>query len=1772
MIIIIFITVLISSVLYSQINIKSIKEENSSLVFELENNISYTKEKINNIETMKFYSFLDESREGEAIFPKQDLFIAIPPNSIAALQYEIVQTKSHNAIPEFNPQIELNEKKEIIYKDVFLPKKSDYKFIENKGYLWLGKNYCVHVQVSPFEYIGSNGGINEIFTYKLILIFDTNDLNKSNYEKQNEEISSLILNKDFASKYQAAPNYYVKSSDDWIDYSKHYIKIGTGDDGIYRINKDNLDSYGINTQSIDPSTFKLFLKGEEVPIYLEGESDFSFDSNDFIEFVGIRNMSWHHREIGEYDLPYNEYLGQYTDTTIYWLTWDGVDGKRVGISNGNEVTSNDTLDFYSQIEHYEKNNWFDFSCASLVRREMPYWIENKTWVEGQLHVGKASRNFQMSNVYPNKPAFLFAKLQDYASNISTQAHYLAIGINNNGNYYDSTYLNKYEKTVLSAEINSNLLIDGTNSLQVHSFTTDASINSCATDWYEIEYPRYLIPMDSNLNFFFPFVENSVVKNISLQNIASDSFSLWKYGLTYKKYSVDRINGDIAFADTVSANDKFTYMDESKILTPKIYYTKQFENLRSSDSQADYIAITHKKFKTKVAEYAEFISDNYQLATKIVDINDIYDEYSFGFFNPDAIKDFLKSTHNNWQESKPQNVVLIGGATYDYYGNKFKNFSAITERVLNYVPSFGASVSDTWFVTWDTTGAYIPQMNIGRLPVTTIEELEWYFVKHKNYVSQEYDDWNKRYIFFSSGNENSQSELDLMRESNQFVIDNYTIPSPIGGISDHFYKTILPPTNFGPYSQEYFQNVIDNGAVFISYLGHSGTQTWDNSITNPAQLKNNKNRYPIVSDFGCSTGRFAESDVVSFSQLFTIGNDGQALAYIGNASLGFVSTSLLMPKLFYKKILQENIFTVSKAHKEAKIEMLQTYGSTGIYKLFSLTNTYFGDPLLSLPIPQKPNFVVKAEGVQVKSNLLTDMIDSIEVKIDYYNFGSVIGDTLEILYIHEFQGARDSNIVSLEIPSSEDSLSVKLFVKGRAGNHSLKVILDPNSKYDELSKNDNIGNLTFNIASSSIRPIINYKVVNGIKNEITFLNPTSQPVAKSIILDLSASNDFSNINSHEVTFDSTISNFDISKFVDNKRYWVMTKIKGETSYSSPFAFVRSQEKFYLVDSLSFMSGLQRNININNFTIAVLDSIIIKFEILSASHYDGSLALIKMNGINYISDGTLTGHYVTLFEDSTYSFIQSLRFDLLNGGTEAQTNYKTFLDTVSTKYLVMIAIKEEGYSNLSNEIKAKIKALGSQYIDDVTWAGSWAFIGKKGAVPGTMPEAYSKSGDGPVTIDTTISFLSEKGSMLTSEIGPTGKWDRLVVDQETPTNSVITYTPIGIKENGVLDTLNKLILSELGDDVGLYADLSFIDSKIYPKMKILADFTASDDKQSPVLKSLGVDYNDVAELAMNYQVVSVEKDSIIQGDKNKLSFFIYNVGETKADSVSVKIELQKSDNTSILLDEFTTSVDSSSKNKFEYDFEILNSYGFGEMAYSIIVDEDEKITEFFKDNNFFQIPFYVKKDTITSVNSTEIQVKFDGFDIMDGDFVSNKPNILFELNYSGSFPTEDTSAVIFTMDNKRINYSSMNVDYDTINKSIKYSYDPEIKDGQHFLKAYGNSNLLGNNFGTEKFFIVSNKLKAVDIFNFPNPASNETYFTFRLSKVPEELNVKIFTIAGRLIKTFDLQSYDLKTDLNKIYWDLTDEDGDNIANGVYLYKVVLKAENKVEHYTQKLAIVR
>ncbi|MEJ2196376.1 MAG: FlgD immunoglobulin-like domain containing protein, partial [Ignavibacteriaceae bacterium] len=81
-----------------------------------------------------------------------------------------------------------------------------------------------------------------------------------------------------------------------------------------------------------------------------------------------------------------------------------------------------------------------------------------------------------------------------------------------------------------------------------------------------------------------------------------------------------------------------------------------------------------------------------------------------------------------------------------------------------------------------------------------------------------------------------------------------------------------------------------------------------------------------------------------------------------------------------------------------------------------------------------------------------------------------------------------------------------------------------------------------------------------------------------------------------------------------------------------------------------------------------------------------------------------------------------------------------------------------------------------------------------------------------------------------------------------------------------------------------------------------------------------------------------------------------------------------------------------------------------------------------------------------------------------------------------------------------------------------------------------------------------------------------FLLRGAELPDEVKIKIYTIAGRLVWDFEVPNSEMTPGFNRIYWDGKDQDGDDVANGVYLYKVIASYKDETKTVTQKLARVQ
>ena len=175
--------------------------------------------------------------------------------------------------------------------------------------------------------------------------------------------------------------------------------------------------------------------------------------------------------------------------------------------------------------------------------------------------------------------------------------------------------------------------------------------------------------------------------------------------------------------------------------------------------------------------------------------------------------------------------------------------------------------------------------------------------------------------------------------------------------------------------------------------------------------------------------------------------------------------------------------------------------------------------------------------------------------------------------------------------------------------------------------------------------------------------------------------------------------------------------------------------------------------------------------------------------------------------------------------------------------------------------------------------------------------------------------------------------------------------------------------------------------------------------------------------------------------------------------------------------------------------------------------------------------------------------------------------------------DTSNVKVFLDNRYVPYvingmpnPELEIEFpDNMFLQALVTYKPNLAPGQRRLRFLATDNT--GNFADSivNTVVVNTDLSIIDIANYPNPMKTETNFMFNLSGEfnPTSCKVKIFTTAGRLIKTIDAPA---NVGYNSIYWDGKDDDGDFIANGTYLYKFIIQGNSQIETSIQKLAVLR
>jgi hypothetical protein len=244
-------------------------------------------------------------------------------------------------------------------------------------------------------------------------------------------------------------------------------------------------------------------------------------------------------------------------------------------------------------------------------------------------------------------------------------------------------------------------------------------------------------------------------------------------------------------------------------------------------------------------------------------------------------------------------------------------------------------------------------------------------------------------------------------------------------------------------------------------------------------------------------------------------------------------------------------------------------------------------------------------------------------------------------------------------------------------------------------------------------------------------------------------------------------------------------------------------------------------------------------------------------------------------------------------------------------------------------------------------------------------------------------------------------------------------------------------------------------------------------------------------------------------------------------------------------------------------------------AILLNEDQVLKEVSYLNNYIFQSVAVKTDQTNPL----LDVTFDGYRIMSGDIVSPKPVIRMVSKDDNKFRIQhDTSTfALFIKKPNSLDYERIPLDAAVIsfipgtssNNTAMIEYKPEqMENGSYSLKVQSkdaSGNLSGNN-SYEVLFTVINESTITNFYPYPNPGTTNIRFVFTLtgSKIPDQLLIRIMTITGKIVKEITSDEFGairIGNNVSEYGWDGTDNYGDRLANGVYLYQVLTRIDGNV-----------
>ncbi len=819
-----------------------------------------------------------------------------------------------------------------------IPEQLKYSLVNTKA---RDINYA-YFELSPI--INDKGHFKKITSFRIKFDFQSSTTNNRSLTASRVITNSVLQNGNWY-------RFYVEQS------------------GVHRISKSFLESLGVNLNTIDPQTIKIFGNGgcmlplansepypldlTENAIQLFGEEDGVFNNDDYILFYA--------EGTDRFNQESNTNINAFTDKSYYYVNISSGQGKRISGFNQPIGTPDLNIDTYSEYQYHELD---EVSIVKIGRR----WFGNRFGVDNE-------QNFEFE--FPNLVTAEPVKLRVFTAAVAESATTMDLTVNGS-NITSFSY----------QAIDDPILADGDSfdgNINSSSSTINVGLNfnnngnpsaNAYLDFISLEATSQLRYIDKQ--FMFKNYSVALQAGVAQYTIANASNISEVWDITDIYNVANAVNSDsdsnFSFTATMGSQREYIAVDPSDYYAPlsdsNVSVTNQnikgtiFQNAQGQFEDIDYIIVARSNYMTQANRLAEINRKQYELNVKVVDLDEIYTEFSSGNQDVGAIRNLVKYVYDN--ASIPQNrlkyLCLFGDTSYDYKDRVPGNTNVVPSwhaySSFNLTNSF---VSDDFYGMMDAnegTMANSDRLDIalGRIIVETPQRAKEIVDKVELYYQEEsYGSWRNNFVVVSDDVDVYWEEV-LQRTTNDIADEVSTEKPFINAIKIHSDSYVQEASAGGdryPAVTKALADAIEVGALVVNYFGHGGEDGLAKErIFEQPDARNLRNicKFNCFVTVTCEYTKFDNPQRPSAGEFTFWNTGGGAIALITTTRQVFVTTGVT-----FNNELGKYLFSFGSNNYPTMAEALRLTKTDPLISNINQKRLVFfiGDPAMKLAFP-KPN--------------------------------------------------------------------------------------------------------------------------------------------------------------------------------------------------------------------------------------------------------------------------------------------------------------------------------------------------------------------------------------------------------------------------------------------------------------------------------------------------------------------------------------------------------------------------------------------------------------------------------------------------------------------------------------------------------------------------------------------------------------------------------------------------------------------------------------------------